>query len=141
MAAVTTGSKTFSISMAYIIYATPEKVFDALTQEGIISQWCDGGGKVDLKIDGEVELFDGWVKGKVVSFDKKKKKLSYTWKPSEWDKKTTPSLVEYELKSHSAGTEVILNHSGFPSPEEATKHENGWTDYVFEPLNDYFTFQ
>ena len=133
--------KKFSISLSYLVYAPPEKVFDALTNEGIIGQWCDGGGKVEHDIDGEVELFDGWVKGKVVSFDKRKKKLSYTWKPAEWDKKTAPSLVEYELKSHAVGTEVLLEHSGFPSREEADKHLNGWTDYVFEPLNDYFTFQ
>ncbi len=134
-----TSPKKFSISMSFVIYASPEKVFDALTIEGLIGQWCDGGGKVKLEVDGEVELFDGWVKGKVVTFDKRKTKLAYTWKPSEWDKRTAASLVEYEFKSHSAGTEVLLQHSGFPSREEADKHLNGWTDYVFEPLNDFFT--
>ena len=130
-------SKTFAISTSYILYAPPAKVFEALTQEGIIGQWCDGGGKVDGKVDGEVELFGDWVKGKVVVFDSRGKKLAYTWKPSEWPAKTAPSLVEYTLKPHPAGTELIVEHSGFPSQTEADKHLSGWTDYVFEPLNDF----
>ena len=129
----------YSVTMKYVIYASPEKVFEALTMEGIMSAWCDGGGKVEPKAGGDVEMFGGWVKGKVVTFDKKGKKLSYTWKPAEWDKKAEPSLVEYQIKPHAAGSEIQLVHTGFPSQEEANKHRDGWTDYVFEPLNDYFT--
>lgn len=129
--------KKFSISTSYILYATPAKVFDALTKEGMIGQWCDGGGKVESKVDGEVVLFGGWVKGKVVMIDTRGKKLTHTWKPSEWDKNTAPSLVEYTLKPHAAGTEIHIEHTGFPSQTEADKHLSGWTDFVFEPLNDF----
>src|SRR6187551_503641 len=131
-------AKTFSLKTSYVLYGTPAKVFEALTQEGIIGQWCDGGGKVEPKVDGDVELFGGWVKGKVVMFDSRGKKLAYTWKPEEWDKKTTPSLVEYTLKPHAAGTELFVEHSGLPTQTEADNHLKGWTDFVFEPLNDYF---
>ena len=92
---------------------------------------------MEHKVDGDVELFDGWVKGKVVVFDSRGKKLAYTWKPSEWSAKTAPSLVEITLKPHQAGTEILIHHSGFPSQTEADNHLNGWTDYVFEPLNDF----
>jgi uncharacterized protein YndB with AHSA1/START domain len=131
----------FSITMSYIIYGSPAKVFDALTQEGIIGQWCDGGGKVEPVVDGEVHLFGDWVKGRVTVFDKKGKMLAYTWKPAEWDKKTPASLVAFKLMPHAAGTEIFLEHTGLPSQTEADKHHTGWIDYFFEPLNDYFTFQ
>ena len=130
--------KTFSIHTHYVMYATPAKVFDALTKEAILNEWCDGGGKVESKVDGEIEMFGGWVKGNVVVFDSKGKKLAYTWKPSEWDKKTPPSMVEYTIKPHAAGAELFVDHSGLPSQTEADNHLRGWTDFVFEPLNDYF---
>jgi uncharacterized protein YndB with AHSA1/START domain len=129
--------RTFSVSVTYILYGTPAKVFAALTDEGIIGQWCDGGGKVEHKVDGDVEMFGGWVKGKVLEFDARNKKLSFTWKPKEWDPKTPPSVVEFAFKTHAAGTEVTVTHSEFPSQTEANNHKSGWTDYVFEPLNDY----
>lgn len=131
-------AKNFSLKTKYIVYASPEKVFEALTNSSVISKWSKGNGKVTPKIDGDFELFDGWVKGKVLEF-KPAKKLSYSWKPAEWDVKTAPSVVKYVFNEHKAGTEIILEHTGFPSQEETDKHNSGWIDYVFEPLNDYFT--
>ena len=130
----------FSIKTSFIIYAVPEKVFEALTDTGIITAWSGEIGVVENKAGGKLELFDGWVKGEVLSF-KPGKELSYTWKASEWSKNTLPSIVKYSLKEHAAGTEIILEHTQLPSAEEAEKHRNGWIDYVFEPLNDYFTSQ
>ena len=129
--------KNFSIKLKYVIYAPPSKVFEALTKSSTISKWSGQSGKVSPEKNGAFELFDGWVKGEVKEFNPAKK-LSYTWKPAEWDKKTTPSLVTYVFKEHKAGTEIFLEHSGFPNKEESEKHESGWIDYVFEPLNDYF---
>lgn len=131
-------AKKFSLKTKYIIYASPEKVFDALTNSSVISKWSEGKGKVTPKIDGDFELFDGWVKGKVLEF-KPAKKLSYSWKPSDWDIEAAPSVVKYIFNEHQAGTELILEHTGFPSQAEADKHNSGWIDYVLEPLNDYFT--
>ena len=126
MTAQTAKPKTFSITVSYILYGTPAKVFSALTDEGIIGQWCDGGGKVEHRVDGAVELFGGWVKGKVLEYDVREKKLSFTWKPQEWDAKTPSSVVDFNFRTHEAGTELTVSHSHFPSQAEADKHKNGW---------------
>ncbi|HKR04637.1 MAG TPA: SRPBCC domain-containing protein [Bacteroidia bacterium] len=130
--------KKFSLKLKYIVYASPDKVFEALTKSSIINKWSDSKGIVSEKTGGKFELFDGWVKGEVLIY-KPGKKLSYTWKPAEWDKKTPPSIVIYSFNEHEAGTEIILEHKDFPSAEETAKHKDGWIDFVFEPLNDYFT--
>src|SRR6185295_20281569 len=106
--------KKFSFNLKYIVYASPEKVFEALTKSSIINKWSESKGKVSEKIGGEFELFDGWVKGEVLVY-KPAKKLSYSWKPAEWDKKAPPSIVVYSFNEHSAGTEIILEHTDFPS--------------------------
>ena len=131
-------SKTFSIKQKYIVYASPGKVFEALTKADVISKWSGGKAKIADKTEGDIEMFDGWIKGKLLDY-KPGKKLSYTWKPTEWDKKTAASVVTYKLSEHPAGTEIELEHTGLPTEEEADKHKDGWVDYVFEPLNDYFT--
>jgi uncharacterized protein YndB with AHSA1/START domain len=131
-------TKKFSLKLKYVVYASPDKVFEALTEPSIISKWSGSKGKVSEKVGGEFELFDGWVKGEVLIY-KPGKKLSYSWKPSEWDKKTPASIVTCSFSEHKAGTEITLEHTNFPSGEEAAKHKDGWIDYIFEPLNDYFT--
>ena len=130
----------FSIKKSFVVYSTPEKVFEALTDTAIIAAWSGEIGIVENKPGGKFELFDGWAKGEVISY-KPGKELSYTWKASEWSKNTQPSIVKYTFKEHAAGTEVFLEHNQLPSAEEADKHTDGWIDFVFEPLNDYFTSQ
>lgn len=138
MATIKTANKNFSIKTTYVVYASPEKVFEALTDPGIVAAWGGGLSIVESKQGGRFELFDGWVKGEVKTFIPGKE-LSYTWKPDDWKPKDNVSLVVYKFKTHPAGTEVILEHTGLPSQEETDKHTNGWLDYVFDPLNDYFT--
>jgi len=128
----------FAINTSFIIYATPDKVFEALTDTGIIAAWSGEIGIVENKSGGNFELFDGWVKGEVLSY-KPGKELSYTWKAKEWSKGTLPSIVKYIFKEHAAGTELFLEHTHLPSADEVEKHYNGWIDFVFEPLNEYFT--
>ncbi len=130
-------SGTFAIELNYVVYATPEKVFDSITKEAEINQWCEGGGKFEPFVKGNFEMFGGWVKGQVLKFNRIKRELEYSWKPSEWSKKAEPSVVEFSFKKHPAGTEVSITHSGFPSQEESEKHRSGWVDHFFEPLNDH----
>lgn len=131
-------SKKNEITLRYIVYGSPHQVFRALTEESEIKKWSKAQGKVSQEAGGVFEWFDGWVKGEVLEI-KEPSLLIFTWKPSEWDKKTPFSQVKIEITRHQAGSLVMLTHSGFPDEKEVEKHESGWMDYVFEPLNEYFT--
>lgn len=131
-------SKKEEINLRYIVYGTPMDVFKALTDEEEIKKWSKSQGKFSQESGGVFEWFDGWVKGEVLEV-KPPSLLIFTWKPSEWDKKTPYSQVKIEINRHQAGSLVVVNHAGFPNDTELEKHESGWMDYVFEPLNEYFT--
>jgi uncharacterized protein YndB with AHSA1/START domain len=130
---------SFPLSLQYVFYADTLQVFDALTKKELVDRWCDGGGSVEPVQGGAVAYFNGWVLGTVQEADRLKGVLAFTWKPSEWDRKLPESIVRIQLKPHPAGCEIFLEHGGFPSREESDKHVGGWTDYVFEPMNDFFT--
>lgn len=127
----------FRFSKQYVVYAAPETVFEALTDPGIIAAWGGGLSVVGSEPGGHFELFDGWVKGEITGFVNPKE-LAFTWKPSEWDKRTKPSTVTIRFSAHPAGTELLIEHAGFPSAEEAEKHDQGWIDHILDPMNDYF---
>ncbi|MBL7929984.1 MAG: SRPBCC domain-containing protein [Bacteroidia bacterium] len=130
--------KKDEINLRYIIYGSPLDVFKALTDEEEIRKWSKAQGKLSQESGGVFEWFDGWVKGEVLEV-KAPSLLIFTWKPSEWDKNTSFSQVKLEINRHQAGSLVVVNHTGFPNETELEKHEAGWIDYVFEPLNEYFT--
>ncbi|NNF02025.1 MAG: hypothetical protein HKN22_05025 [Bacteroidia bacterium] len=124
------------IDLEWLIYAEPKVVYEALTVAKIIEKWTGEDAVFELKKGGHVELFGGWVVGDVIDF-KKNESISFTWKPSEWDKKAKPSIVKYRLEKDNAGTKLIVEHENFPSEIEAKKHKDGWVNHVFDPLNDY----
>ena len=128
--------KEITIEINYVLYADPDEVFRALTNPGMIKKWSGEDAVFELKKDGQVTLFDGWVTGNVLNFDPGKA-VTHTWKPAEWKSKKKPSVVEYRLVPHEAGTRLSIVHTGFPGQDEADKHREGWVNFVLEPLNDF----
>lgn len=133
-------AKSESIQITVILPAGPREVFRALTDATVIPQWCGQRGKVELRVGGRVEMFDGWVKGRVRIF-KPDNSLTYTWLPGDWPDGAEASLVTFSLKKSRSGTTVKLTHSNFPNPKELKNHKNGWTEYVFDPLKEYLLSQ
>jgi uncharacterized protein YndB with AHSA1/START domain len=129
-------TKSFTISASFPFPA--EAVFTALTNARQIAKWSGQNGKVQPTIGGKMELFDGWVKGIVLAYESGKR-LSFTWKPSEWAKENKASIVTCHFKPTKTGTKLTLKHSGFPNDGERQSHKIGWTEFVFEPLNMYLT--
>lgn len=129
----------FGFTLTWIVYAKPLDVFNALGNPSIIAMWSSDEAELEPEVNGVFEMFGGWVKGKVLAYEPGKK-LSYTWKPAEWNKKADASIVTYLFEEDKAGTKITLTHTGFPSLKESDSHKSGWVDNVFEPVNDYFVF-
>ena len=131
---------SFTFKTTYIVYASPKEVFEALTDSGIIAAWGGGISVVENNVGGHFEWFDGDVEGQVTAF-MPGQELGFSWKPVEWSKNTKPSQVTIKLNEHSAGTDLVLIHTDFPSQDIADRSGNGWIDFVLDPLNDYFVTQ
>jgi uncharacterized protein YndB with AHSA1/START domain len=132
--------KNFSFKLTAVIYGTPVDVYTALTSENDIRTWSGGKAVFEAHPKGSVELFDGWTKGEVLKCEPGKS-IEFTWKLDTWHKNTEPSIVKMNLLPHTAGTEILLEHTGFTSDEEATGHKEGWFTFVFDPLNDFMISQ
>ena len=63
-------TKGFSIEIKFIVYSTPLRVFDALTQAALIEKWSSGKGKVELKPDGDMESNLPGLKSNTLPFTK-----------------------------------------------------------------------
>lgn len=124
------------IKIAVTVPAPPREVFAALTDAKTIRLWSEQRGSVQPRVGGKVELFDGWVKGKVLEY-KPGKALAYTWQPGDWDG-AVKSTVRYTFSATRSGTKITLTHSGFPNEHERKNHYSGWYEYVFGPLKTYF---
>ena len=125
----------FDLSLEFILSGKPKRVMQLLTDPKLIRKWSGGDAVLENIVGGRFEMFDGWVKGKVLRIGVNE--LAYTWKTSDCPEEIKPSEVHYMLKEDEAGTKVILHHTGFPSEEEMKSHKSGWTDFFFDPMEDF----
>jgi uncharacterized protein YndB with AHSA1/START domain len=125
----------YDLSLEFILSGKPKRVMELLTDSVLIRKWSGGVAVLENKVGGRFEMFDGWVTGEVVKTGGYE--LAYTWKTSDWPEDTRPTEVHYLLKEDEAGTKVILHHTGFPNEDEMKSHKSGWTDFFFDPLEDF----
>jgi len=127
----------YSIEMTFHVNAAPDEVFELLTDQEKVALWGCGKALVEPKVGGKFEMFDGWVKGKVLDYTPGKS-LSYTWRPDDFKKDWADSVVSYDLSpSKDGGTMVKLEHHKLPNLTETKNHEKGWEDFVFGPINEF----
>ena len=127
---------SYSIEMTFHVNATPDEVFELLTDQEKVALWGGGKSILEPKVGGKFEMFDGWVHGKVLDYNPGKS-LSYTWRPEDFKQDWADSVVSYHLSASKGGTEVKLEHHKLPTQKEAMNHESGWEDHVFGPINEF----
>jgi uncharacterized protein YndB with AHSA1/START domain len=132
--------KSDSFTIRHTFPAIPERVFAAMTSPAEIKLWSGQAGTVEAKIGGHAEFFDGWVKGTVLAYETGKR-VAFTWLPGEWPAGSKASIVMCSLAKARGGARLTLEHTGFPSEEEARSHKEGWKEHFFDPLTTYLAQQ
>jgi uncharacterized protein YndB with AHSA1/START domain len=125
----------FDLELEFTLSGKPRRVMQLLTDAALIRKWSGGEAVVENMVGGRFEMFDGWVTGKVLKLTNNE--LAYTWTAGDWPDGSEASEVHYLLKDDEAGTRIILKHTGFPNADEMSGHKAGWTDFFFDPLEDY----
>lgn len=125
----------YDLRLEFVLSAKPKRVMELLTDAKLIRKWSGGEAVVETAVGGKFEMFDGWVTGIVTKIGENE--LAYTWKTTDWAEDAQPGEVHYLLKADEAGTRVIVDHKGLPNEEEMNSHKSGWTDYFFDPMEDF----
>ncbi len=125
----------YDLSLEFHLSTTPQRVMQLLTDAALIRRWSGGDAIFENKENGTFSMFDGWATGNVLKVTDTE--LSYTWITTDWPEGTEPTEVHYMLKKKDGGTSVSVHHNNFADEDEMNSHKNGWSDYFFEPLEDY----
>ncbi len=118
----------------FILPATPEEVYLALTNPLTIKLWTGEEATMSTEPGSEFSLFDGSIEGCNLEFEENKKIVQ------EWyfgDEEEVPSIVTIKLHPHAQGTSVELRHNNIPD-EAYEDMVEGWNDVYFEALNEFF---
>ncbi|MEO1050476.1 MAG: SRPBCC domain-containing protein [Bacteroidota bacterium] len=117
-----------TLKKKYLIQASFDCVFDALTNEQVIERWSGSKASMDITDGGAFSLWEGAIVGfnKAVSRDR----VIQAWKQSQWQDYST---VTISLQDFGQLTQVNLEQHGIPG-EFYQAINIGWDDYYFKPL-------
>lgn len=118
----------------YIIPASPEEVYQALTQEATIQLWSGEPAVMQAVPDTEFQLFDGSIAGRNISFNPGREIVQ------EWyfGDASEASIVTIRLHPHAKGTSAEVRQTNIP--EEAYENiEEGWNNHYFGALQDFYS--
>ena len=109
--------ETKTITKEQFIKATPERVFQALTEKQELERWFVQEADIELKPGGTIrtELAPGMVEHGKVKEVKPSQLFSFTW---EGAFSPTPTALTFELTKENDGTLLTLTHSGIGEGEK-----------------------
>ena len=117
----------------YIIPATPDEVYLALTFEPTLMLWTGSPAEMKAEPGTEFSLWDGSIVGKNLEFEPGKKIVQHWYfgdQPEE-------SIVTLKLHVHPQGTSVELRHSNIPE-EDYDDLVEGWNEEYFKSLREFY---
>ncbi len=117
----------------YIIPATPEEVYIALTNPATIQLWTGEPAIMSTEPGSEFSLWEGSIEGRNIAFEEGKK-ITQEWYFGEQE---AASVVTILLHPHKQGTSAELRHSNIPD-EAFEDIVEGWNDVYFASLIDFY---
>ena len=117
----------------YIIEASPDQVYLALTNEATFQLWS--GDKADIQAfpGGEFSLWDGSIVGKFLDLEPSVK-IVQQWYFGDQNEE---SIVTIKLHPHDRGTSVELRHTNIPD-DDYNDIVEGWNDVYFTSLQEFY---
>ena len=117
----------------YIIPATPEEVYLALTLPATIQLWTGEEAEMSTEPGSEFSLWEGSIVGKNIAFEDGKK-IVQQWYFGDQEEE---SIVTIKLHQHKQGTSAELLHTNIPDDDYADIVE-GWNENYFGLLISFY---
>lgn len=132
-------AKVTTIRQKTFVPATPDEVYDAFMDAKKHSAFTGSKATSDPKVGGKFTAWDGYISGKNLELERGKK-IVQEWSTTDWPDASLSSRLELTFKNTKGGTEISMIHSNVP-PEQAGDLAEGWVEFYWKPLEEYFTKQ
>lgn len=117
----------------FIIPATPEEVYLALTLPHTLKLWTGEDAEMSTEPGSEFSLWEGSIVGKNLEFDPNKKIVQQWY----FEGSGADSIVTIKLHPHKQGTSAELVHTNIPD-EVYDEMVEGWNENYFGGLIDFY---
>ena len=125
-----------TIRQTIILAAQPAEVYDTLLKAGKHAAFTGAKATCSARIGGRFTAYDGYIFGKILELEEGRRILQ-EWQTTEWPPDAPPSIVEFIIEKKGDGAKLTMVHTNVPA-EQADDYRQGWIDYYWNPLKQYF---
>ncbi len=125
-----------SLKMSVTLPVKADKLYKAWLTSKEHAAFTGGAAKISSKVGGKFTAWDGYISGKNTEL-KANKKIVQTWRTSEFPEDAPDSILEIDFEEKNGKTKLNLYHYNLQKGD-AKKYRDGWRDYYFEPMKQYF---
>ena len=125
------------LKLSVVLPALPEKVYTAWLDSAAHGDFTGSPAQIDPGVGGDYTAWDGYISGKTLVLEPFSH-IRQAWRTTEFPENAPDSLVDIFLETKGEGTQLTLLHTQIPDGQ-AEQYRQGWEDYYFSPMKDYFT--
>ncbi len=122
------------IHQEVLFEASPDQVYEALTDSTKHSQFTKGTSEISREVGGTFSCHDGQIEGRNIELVPGKR-IVQAWRVAAWEQGLY-SVVRFELHPEGDKTKLVLDHAGVPAAMQ--EHiAGGWQQRYWAPLAEY----
>jgi len=124
------------LKLSVVLPALPQKVYEAWLDSAAHSDFTGSPAKIDPRMGGDFLAWDGYISGKTLALEPFHH-IRQTWRTSDFPENAPDSILDILFEAVGAHTRLTLIHTEIPDGQ-SEQYRQGWEDYYFSPMNDYF---
>jgi activator of HSP90 ATPase len=125
------------ITVSALFPANPKKIYQAWLDSKAHGEFTGSEAVIDPVKDGSFTAWDGYIRGKNLELEPYTR-IIQSWRTTDFADTDPDSRLEIILEDVEDGTRLTLVHTNIPNGQ-AAGYEQGWTDYYFTPMQEYFS--
>jgi activator of HSP90 ATPase len=133
---MTRGARTISQRL-FVPSVSPAEVYDTFLNPKKHAAFTGSAATGSARVGGRFSAWDGYISG-VHRELVRGRRIVQDWQTTEWPEAAPPSRLELSFEAVKGGTAVRMVQSNVPAGQ-ADSLRQGWIDFYWTPLKDYFS--
>ncbi len=126
-----------SFELSELFPAAPERVYAAWLDSKTHAAMTGSPADIDPRPGAAFSAWDGYISGTTLELDPPGRILQ-AWRTTEFPEGAPDSLLEVLLTAEGEGTRLTLRHTQIPDGQ-GEGYRQGWEDFYFQPMQEYFS--
>ena len=127
---------TESLRLSTTLPISPEQVYLAWLDSQEHARFTGSPAEIDPQVGGKFSAWDGYIQGQTLELEPCRRILQ-TWRTTDFPEAAPDSRLEVLIEPVEHGSKLTLIHTEIPDGQ-AEEYRQGWEDYYFGPMQEYF---